>query len=124
MGIQRLAMVSIPVSDQKRAKEFYTNVLGFELVRDESFRESTRWIEVRPAADQPSFTLVTWFPSMPAGSLRGVVLLADDLQATCTNLRSRGLTVPDVQSAPWGRYTTFNDPDGNGWVLQEARSKG
>lgn len=123
MGIQRLAIVSIPVSDQVRAKEFYTSVLGFDLVRDEAFKESTRWIEVTPAQGQPSFTLVNWFPSMPAGSLRGVVLLADDLDATCATLKSRGLSLPDVQSAPWGRYTTFSDPDGNGWVLQEARSK-
>ena len=123
MSIQRLAIVSIPVSDQKRAKEFYTSVLGFELVRDEVFKESTRWIEVTPSKGQPSFTLVNWFPSMPAGSLRGVVLLADDLDGTCANLRSRGLSLPEVQSAPWGRYTTFSDPDGNGWVLQEARPK-
>ncbi|MFZ0635205.1 MAG: VOC family protein [Candidatus Acidiferrales bacterium] len=123
MGIQRLAIVSIPVTDQKRAKEFYMNVLGFALVRDEAFRETTRWIEVTPAQGQPSFTLVTWFPSMAAGSLRGLVLVADDLDATCASLKGRRLSIPDVQSAPWGRYTTFNDPDGNGWVLQEARSK-
>jgi len=122
MGIQRLAIVSIPVSDQIRAKEFYTNVLGFVLVRDAAFRENTRWIEVTPAEGQPSFTLVNWFPTMPAGSLRGVVLIVDDLDATCAGLKSRGLSLPDVQSAPWGRYATFNDPDGNGWVLQEARS--
>ena len=123
MSIQRLAIVSIPVSDQKRAKDFYTEILGFVLVRDAPFREDTRWIEVAPAEGQSSFTLVTWFPSMPAGSLRGLVLLADDLDATCESLKSRGLALADVQSAPWGRYATFSDPDGNGWVLQEARPK-
>jgi catechol 2,3-dioxygenase-like lactoylglutathione lyase family enzyme len=70
MGIQRLAIVSIPVSDQQRARDFYTNTLGFALVRDAPFRYNTRWIEVTPADGQPSFTLVTWFVSMPAGSLR------------------------------------------------------
>jgi predicted enzyme related to lactoylglutathione lyase len=95
VGIQRLAIVSVPVSDQERAKAFYTDVLGF---------------------------VVTWFPSMPPGSLRGLVLLADDLDATCAGLQKRGLsTASAIQAAPWGRYATFSDPDGNGWVLQEAR---
>jgi predicted enzyme related to lactoylglutathione lyase len=82
-----------------------------------------RWIEVRPTADSAvTLTLVTWFPSLPAGCLRGLVLVADDLEATCEQLQQRGLSsASTIQSAPWGRYVTFSDPDGNGWVLQEAR---
>jgi uncharacterized glyoxalase superfamily protein PhnB len=81
-----------------------------------------RWIEVSPAEDQPSFTLATWFPSMAAGSLRGMVLVAENLEATCADLKGRGLALSQIQSQPWGRYATFSDPDGNGWVLQEARN--
>ena len=59
---------------------------------------------------------------MPPGSLRGLVLLADHLDATYEMLRNRGLSsATEIQVAPWGRYATFNDPDGNGWVLQEAK---
>jgi catechol 2,3-dioxygenase-like lactoylglutathione lyase family enzyme len=124
MSIQQLAIVSVPVSDQDRAKKFYTEVLGFALGRDNAFRDNARWIEVKPTTDSPvTITLVTWFPSMPPGSLRGLVLLADDLGTTCELLRSRGLSSASaVQTAPWGRYVTFSDPDGNGWVLQEARA--
>jgi catechol 2,3-dioxygenase-like lactoylglutathione lyase family enzyme len=123
MGIQRLAIVSVPVSDQDRAKAFYTDVLGFVVGRDSPFRDNARWIEVKPTTDSTlTITLVTWFPSMPPGSLRGLVLLADDLDATYATLQKRGLaTATAIQSAPWGRYATFSDPDGNGWVLQEAR---
>jgi catechol 2,3-dioxygenase-like lactoylglutathione lyase family enzyme len=123
MGIQGLAIVSVPVSDQDRAKTFYTDVLGFVVGRDSPFRDNARWIEVKPTTDSTlTITLVTWFPSMPPGSLRGLVLLADDLDATYATLQKRGLsTATAIQSAPWGRYATFSDPDGNGWVLQEAR---
>lgn len=123
MAIQRLAIVSVPVSDQDRAKRFYTEVLGFVAGRDSPFRESARWIELKPTIDSTlTITLVTWFPSMPPGSLRGLVLLADDLDATHEMLRMRGLSSESsIQTAPWGRYATFSDPDGNGWVLQEAR---
>jgi catechol 2,3-dioxygenase-like lactoylglutathione lyase family enzyme len=123
MAIQRLAIVSVPVSDQDRAKRFYTDVLGFVEGRDSPFRENARWIEVKPTIESTlTITLVTWFPSMPPGSLRGLVLLADNLDATFEMLRNRGLSSASaIQVAPWGRYATFTDPDGNGWVLQEAR---
>ncbi|HXW16773.1 MAG TPA: VOC family protein [Candidatus Acidoferrales bacterium] len=123
MAFRGLALISIPVSDQKRAKDFYTNVLGFALKREAPYRENTSWIELSPGDGQPSFTLVTWFPSMPAGSLRGLVLLVDNLEATCADLKVRGLSLPEIKSEPWGRFATFSDPDGNGWVLQEAREK-
>jgi catechol 2,3-dioxygenase-like lactoylglutathione lyase family enzyme len=124
MPIQRLAIVSVPVSDQDRSKRFYIEVLGFVEGRDSPFRENGRWIEVKPSAESTlTITLVTWFPSMPAGSLRGLVLLADDLDMTYEILRNRGLSSASaIQVAPWGRYATFSDPDGNGWVLQEARA--
>jgi catechol 2,3-dioxygenase-like lactoylglutathione lyase family enzyme len=124
MAIQRLAIVSVPVSDQDRAKKFYTEVLGFAPGRDSAFRDNARWIEVKPTPDSAlSITLVTWFASMPPGSLRGLVLLADDLDATYEMLKKRGLSSASaIQTAPWGRYATFSDPDGNGWVLQEART--
>ena len=93
MAIQRLAIVSIPVSDQDRAKRFYTEVLGFVEGRDSPFRENARWIELRPTAESTlTITLVTWFPSMPPGCLRGLVLLADGLEATFEMLRNRGLS--------------------------------
>lgn len=104
MAIQRLAIVSVPVSDQERAKRFYTEVLGFVAGRDSAFRDNARWIEVRPTADSAvTLTLVTWFASLPPGCLRGLVLLADDLEATCEQLRQRGLSSASaIQSAPWG----------------------
>ncbi len=64
-------------------------------------------------------TLVTWFDSMPPGSLKGLVLQTDDLDRDVKALEERGVSIPDgVQQAPWGRYVTFQDPDGNGIVLQ------
>jgi hypothetical protein len=59
---------------------------------------------------------------MPAGSLSGTVLACDDLEATVAALEARGLTFAEaeVQESPWGRWKTFTDPDGNGWVLQQS----
>jgi catechol 2,3-dioxygenase-like lactoylglutathione lyase family enzyme len=73
-----VAVVSVPVSDQERARDFYVEKLGFELVEDRVLGDQ-RWVEVRPPGGPTSLTLVTWFPSMPAGSLKGLVLETEDV---------------------------------------------
>ena len=121
MAITQLQLLSVPVSDQDRARDFYVDVLGMELVRDNHMGPAQRWVQVAPRGGQTSLTLVTWFPSMPAGSLRGLVLETDDLEADVAALRERGLDVVDtIRTEPWGRYVTITDPDGNGLVLQET----
>ena len=120
MTIKRLDIVSIPVTDQEKAKTFYTDILGFELVRDNPMGPDQRWVEIAPSGAETSLTLVTWFESMPPGSIQGLVLDTDDVDGMRDTLVERGLKISDVQSEFWGRFCTFFDPDGNGWVLQEA----
>jgi catechol 2,3-dioxygenase-like lactoylglutathione lyase family enzyme len=120
MAIKRLAIVSVPVKDQQAAKQFYTEVLGFTVIRDNPMGPDSRWIQLAPLPGETSITLVTWFPSMPAGSMTGMVLDVDELDATVAQLQSRGVEIEPIQSAQWGRFTTLKDPDGNAWVLQEA----
>jgi len=56
---------------------------------------------------------------MPAGSVKGTVLQTGDLDGDVAALRARGVAIDaGVQKAPWGRFVTFDDPDGNGLVLQ------
>ena len=121
MTITHLQLVSIPVSDQDKSKTFYVDVLGFELVSDTQMGPDMRWVMVRPPGGQTAISLVTWFDSMPAGSLKGTVLETDDLDADATLLAQRGVVTGEIEEAPWGRYVTFDDPDGNGIVLQSTR---
>ncbi len=68
--IEDVQTVSVPVSDQGRAKDFYVNTLGFELLQEAPFGDDMRWIEVAPKGSTPSLTLVTWFESMPPARCR------------------------------------------------------
>ena len=122
MAVTNLEVVSIPVSDQDRAKQFYVDKLGFTAQADSILGESMRWVMVRPPGSGTAITLVTWFETMPAGSLKGSVLGCDDLDKTLAELTARGVSFneDEVQEAPWGRFKTFDDPDGNGWVLQQS----
>jgi catechol 2,3-dioxygenase-like lactoylglutathione lyase family enzyme len=121
MTLTSLAVVSVPVSDQERAKQFYADKLGFAVQMDGKFGENMRWIMLRPPGSSTNITLVNWFETMPAGSLKGSVLSCDNLEKTLTELAGRGVTFveAEIQEAPWGRWKTTEDPDGNSWIVQE-----
>ncbi len=119
MTVTRIRVVSVPVSDQDRSLNFYVGVLGFELVSD-SFMGDMRWMQVAPRGSECSLTLVTWFPTMPAGSLKGLVIETDHLDEDVEAIRAKGVVIEGVHDAPWGRFATFDDPDGNGIVLRDA----
>ncbi len=123
MTIRFASVVSIPVSDPDRAKSFYCDTLGFELLSDTPMGPVRRWIHVKPKGAETSFTLVTWFDKMPAGSLQGLVLDTADVDSTREELSARGVALSAIESAPWGRYATFRDPDGNGFVLQQSTER-
>jgi catechol 2,3-dioxygenase-like lactoylglutathione lyase family enzyme len=118
MSLTHIQLLSVPVSDQDRARDFYVSTLGFELIADTRMGPGQRWVQVGARGGQASLTLVTWFDTMPAGSLRGLVIESDDLEADIKALGDRGLAVSDIQAAPWGRFVTCEDPDGNGLILQ------
>lgn len=121
MAITQVRMFSLPVRDQDRARDFYVNVLGFGLVRDNPMGPDARWVQVTPKGAQTAITLVTWFPSMPPGSVKGTVLETDNLDGDVADLTAKGVEIEQgIQVEPWGRFITFDDPDGNGIVLQET----
>jgi catechol 2,3-dioxygenase-like lactoylglutathione lyase family enzyme len=120
MGAKRIAIVSIPVKEPDRARAFYCDKLGFEVVRDQPMGPGRRWLQIAPPGAQTSLTLVTWFDDMPPGSVRGLVLEVPTLDELHRRLESDGVTVSKITAAVWGRYATLQDPDGNGLVLQEA----
>jgi catechol 2,3-dioxygenase-like lactoylglutathione lyase family enzyme len=120
MAVTDVAVVSVPVTDQERAKSFYVDTLGLEVVRDDS-SPGMRWVQVAPAGGGTSLTLVTWFDSMPAGSLRGLVLRTTDVRAEYEALVAKGVAFEGPPTRrPWGTETVLHDPDGNGIVLQQA----
>lgn len=117
--ISHVQLLSLPVSDQDRARDFYVDVLDFDVIRDNPMGPDRRWVQVGPKGAQTTITLVTWFPSMAPGSVKGLVLETDDLDADVAALTARGVLIPEgIQQQPWGRFVTFDDPDGNGIVLQ------
>jgi predicted enzyme related to lactoylglutathione lyase len=120
-GLQRVTVVSVPVSDQEVAKRFYTEQVGLQLRFEARFGDGQRWIQVALPGDATSLTLVTWFDAMPPGSLRGLVIDCDDLDADYAAMSARSVRFngPPTQQAG-GVFATFTDPDGNQISLRQA----
>lgn len=116
MAINAVKTVTVFVSDQERARDFYVDRLGLEVRTDQTFGEN-RWLEV---GAQSGTTLVLHkpFPGMSAGGSPGILFSSSDLDADVRLLQDAGVVVDGPDEMPWGRQATFSDPDGNGFVLQ------
>ena len=118
-----VSVVSIPVSDQESAKDFYQNTLGFDLISDNPWGESQRWITLSPGGSEAAISLVNWFEQMPPGSIQGLVLTVEDVREVRGGLERKGVSVSPLEEQPSGTFAMFSDPDGNGWILREAPSR-
>jgi catechol 2,3-dioxygenase-like lactoylglutathione lyase family enzyme len=118
VALTDISIVSIPVADQDRALAFYVDVLGLELLDDSPMGPTMRWVRIAPKLAQTSITLVTWFPSMVPGSLKGLLFNTDNLEDDVDRIRAAGVEVSEVQEEAWGRYVTLDDPDGNGIIVR------
>jgi predicted enzyme related to lactoylglutathione lyase len=120
--ISHVQIVTICVSDQDRAKVFYTETLGMELIADQMFGEGTRWLTVAPKGAKTHIVLYTP-PGMEdrIGTSTGMVFGAEDVQATCDDLAAKGvefIRLPETQ--PWGGLMAeFKDPGGNQFVMHD-----
>jgi catechol 2,3-dioxygenase-like lactoylglutathione lyase family enzyme len=115
MSIGSIDVVSVPVADQERSRDFYVDKLGFSVTTDADFGQ--RWLELEPPGGGARITLVTWFEQMPPGSQQGLVLASDDVASDVEALRERGIEIGDPQEESWGTFASLRDPDGNSWVL-------
>jgi predicted enzyme related to lactoylglutathione lyase len=115
----RLELVAVPVSDIDRAKAFYVEQVGFNADHDHSPTDEIRFVQLTPPGSACSIAIGQGLVDAAPGSAKGLQLVVDDAQAAHDDLASRGVAVSDVQDFPWGRFVFFNDPDGNGWAVQQ-----
>lgn len=145
----KLELIVIPVSNVDRAKEFYAR-LGWRLDGDFANGDDWRAVQFTPPASGCSIIFGTNVTPAAPGSAQGLYLIVSDIEAARKELLDRGVNVSEVfhggenvysgQDAPYlfGRvrvsgpdaghgsyrsFASFNDPDGNGWMLQEVTTR-
>jgi len=122
----KLEVVPIPVSDVDAAKAFYTEQVGFNLDHDVRPSDTMRVVQMTPPGSACSVVLGEGLPLGDPGSVKGVQLVVDDIDAVREALAGRGVGVGDVQllgpeGSPGSRFCFFEDPDGNVWAVQELK---
>lgn len=115
----KLELVSVPVSDVDRAKAFYTEQVGFVADQDHTVTEGLRFVQLTPPGSACSIAIGTGLSDAAPGSVRGLQLVVADVAAAHRRLQEAGVEVTEVQHFPWGSFTYFSDPDGNGWAVQQ-----
>ncbi|MFD7440834.1 VOC family protein [Streptomyces sp. NPDC059909] len=133
-----LEVITVPVTDVDRAREFYVDRCGFRADVDVSPFEGARFVQLTPPGSRCSIVLEAGLPDSPGqprmapGSLQGLQLCVTDIDEARDELSARGVEVGPVQHVgpsgwedgkgkeTWNSFLFFKDPDGNGWVVQEA----
>jgi catechol 2,3-dioxygenase-like lactoylglutathione lyase family enzyme len=115
----KLELISVPVSDVDRAKAFYTDKAGFNADHDHQPTEGLRFVQLTPPGSACSIAIGSGLSEQPPGSVQGLQVVVEDIDAAHAELSGRGVEVSDVQDFPWGRFVFFSDPDGNGWAVQQ-----
>jgi catechol 2,3-dioxygenase-like lactoylglutathione lyase family enzyme len=128
----KLEVVVVPVADQDRAKAFYVDRLGWDLIVDHRAGEEFRVVQVAPPGSPCSIVLMR--NADAAGSVQGLHLVVNDIEAARSQLVAGGVDASDffhfesgdqVEGLDSGRsdynsFLSFNDPDGTGWLVQEV----
>lgn len=126
----RLEVVVVPVTDVDRAKAFYADQLGFNVDVDDAMSEEMRIVQLTPPGSGCSVTIGKGLAEMAPGSLKGLQLCVADIDALHALWSSRGVPISPVRhhdgsgfvdgkGSDWNSFFFFEDPDGNGWAVQE-----
>jgi catechol 2,3-dioxygenase-like lactoylglutathione lyase family enzyme len=115
----KLELIAVPVSDVDRAKAFYVDQAGFNADHDHRISDELRFVQLTPPGSGCSITIGVGITQSPPGSMQGLQLVVADIEQAREELRGRGLDAGEVQDMPWGRFLFFQDPDGNGWAIQQ-----
>lgn len=130
-----LELVMVPVSDLDRAKSFYMEQMGFDLIVDHRAGENLRVVQLNPPGSACAIALMN--SEMAPGSVKGLHLCVSNIDTARTQLADRGVAVSDVfhfgpagetpgydpERADYNSFASFSDPDGNFWLVQEVSSR-
>ena len=122
--VSKVANVIVPVADQDRALEFYTEALGLEKRVDLPFGDGNRWIEVAPSGADTPIAICPPGPNVTAGGKdTGISLQTDDIDAYHAQLKDRGVDV-DAEVSRMGDPVTpifwLRDPEQNSLMVVEV----
>ena len=120
----KIELIFVPVTDVDRAIEFYVDKVGFKLDMQARVDENTRFVQVTPPTSACSIAFGEGITDMTPGTQNSIQVVVPHAEAARRELIERGVDAPEVQVLAWGSFTSFTDPDGNTWTLQQLPPPG
>lgn len=117
--IKRIKFLGIPVRDQDRALQFYTEKLGFRILTDQHFSETQRWIELSlPGAETGIVLFTPQGQEDRIGTFVNTSWEVDNVEKTYEELLAKDVQFTGApQKQPWGTFAMMKDSEGNQIVL-------
>jgi catechol 2,3-dioxygenase-like lactoylglutathione lyase family enzyme len=115
----RVELLTLPVTDVDRARDFYVEQAGFNLDHDHRVNDELRFVQLTPPGSACSIALGEGLIDSEPGSVKGLQMVVDDIETAQAELAARGLAIGDIHDLDWGRFLFFSDPDGNSWAIQQ-----
>jgi catechol 2,3-dioxygenase-like lactoylglutathione lyase family enzyme len=117
--IKAIKFVGVPVTNQDKALQFWTEAVGMKVITDQPFNDKQRWIEVGiPGADTGLALFTPEGHEDRIGQFQSISFWCDDVFATAATMKQKGVVfAQDPKKEQWGTSAIFNDPDGNSYVL-------
>src|SRR5436190_14115463 len=104
----RLELIQVPVSDVDRAKSFYVEKVGFNADHDHQVSDEIRFVQLTPPGSACSIAFGKGITTGDPGSVQGLQVVVDDIEAARSELAGRGVEVTEVLEFPWGKFVHFN----------------
>jgi len=115
----KIELIHVPVTDVDRAKEFYERI-GFNADHDQRPSDELRFVQMTPPGSACSIAFGTGLGNtLEPGSQDTIQVVVPDADEALAHLQGVGVAAQGVDDQPWGRFVTFDDPDGNTWTLQQ-----
>jgi len=114
-----IEVITVPVSDVDRAKEFYAEKLGFHLDGDWNMGDK-RYVQLTPVGSACSICIGENITTAIPGSIDSILLVVKDIQKVHEELVKKDVTVTKPEKMPWGAWHIYlSDPDGNKLSIQQ-----
>ncbi|WP_374974911.1 VOC family protein [Microbacterium trichothecenolyticum] len=115
----KIELIHVPVSDVDRSKEFYERI-GFHADHDQTPVEGLRFVQMTPPGSACSIAFGTGLGNtLEPGQQNTIQVVVPDADEALAHLRALDVDAQGVDEQDWGRFVTFDDPDGNTWTLQQ-----
>jgi catechol 2,3-dioxygenase-like lactoylglutathione lyase family enzyme len=107
--MKNIEIISIPVADQQKSKEFYLK-LGFQIIMEAPMGNEQTWIQMGLPNQDSSISLANF---------QGIILETDDMDKEVQELKTKGIETGNIDDTPWGKFCWLKDLDGNKICLHQ-----